>query len=67
LRGLEELHYAVENNQPVEKEMVFKLVPELFVHEINKLGYSDRQRFKAPRISYRRADGELLEVDEEFN
>jgi len=67
LRGLEELHYAVENNQPVEKELVFKLVPELFVHEINKLGENDRKRFRAPRISYRRADGEMLEVDQEYN
>jgi hypothetical protein len=42
---------------------VFKLVPELFVHEINKLSARDRLRFKKPRISYARADGEQLEVD----
>ena len=45
--------------------MVYKLVPELFSHEINKLGYADRKRFKKPRISYARADGEYLEVDQD--
>ena len=46
---------------------MFKLVPELYVHEINKLGVKDRMRFKKPRISYARADGELLEVDVNAN
>jgi len=63
LKGLEELHYHVEQNIPVEKELVFKLVPELYVHEINKLGAKDKLRFKKPRISYTRADGDFLEVD----
>jgi len=58
LKNLEILHYHVENNFPVEKELVFKMVPELYTHEINKLGYKDRLRFKKPRISYARADGE---------
>ena len=64
LKGFEILHYHVENNFPIEKELVFQLVPELFVHEINKLGFNDRKRFKKPRISYTRADGEQLEVDD---
>jgi len=64
MKGLEILHYHTENNLPIEKELVFKLVPELFVHEINKLGHKDRNRFKKPRISYTRADGEMLEVDD---
>lgn len=64
MKGLEILHYHVDNNIPVEKELVFKLVPELYVHEINKLGAKDRMRFKKPRISYTRADGEQLEVDD---
>ena len=62
-KGFEILHYHVENNLPIEKELVFKSVPELFVHEINKLGFKDRERFKKPRITYKRADGEALEVD----
>jgi len=45
LRGLETLHYHVEHNLPVEKELVFRMVPELFVHEINRLDWEDRQRF----------------------
>ena len=64
IKGLEILHYHTENNLPVEKELIFKLVPELFTHEINKLGFKDRKRFQAPRISYTRADGEVLEVDD---
>ena len=67
LKGLEILHYHVENNFPVEKELVFKLVPELYTHEINKLGAKDRLRFKKPRITYARADGEQLEVDSDYN
>jgi hypothetical protein len=53
----------VEHNIPVEKELVFKLVPELFVHEINKLDWEDRKRFEKPRITFSRADGDILEVD----
>lgn len=43
------------------------MVPELYTHEINKLGYADRLRFKKPRISYSRADGQQLEVDVDYN
>lgn len=64
LKGLEILHYHTEHNLPIEKELVFKMVPELFVHEINKLGAKDRARFKHKRVSYARADGEKLEVDD---
>jgi hypothetical protein len=64
LKGFEILHYHVEHNLPIEKELVFKLVPELFVHEINKLGAVDRARFKPKRVAYQRADGERLEVDD---
>ena len=64
MKGLEILHYHVENNLPIEKELVFKLVPELYTHEINKLGYIESQKYKKPRISYTRADGEVLEVDD---
>ena len=64
MKGLEILHYHVENNLPIEKELVFKLVPELYTHEINKLGFQERERFKKPRIGYSRADGEVLEVDD---
>lgn len=53
----------MENNFPIEKELVFKMVPELFVHEINRLDARDQLRFKKPRISYTRADGDQLEVD----
>ncbi len=63
LKNLEVLHYHVENNFPIEKELVYKMVPELFVHEINRLDSRDRARFQKPRISYTRADGEQLEVD----
>jgi len=58
LKNLEILHYHAENNFPVEKELIFKMVPELFVHEINRLDSRDRERFKKPRISYTRADGD---------
>lgn len=64
MKGLEILHYHVENNLPIEKELVFTIVPELFTHEINKLGWEERNRFKKPRISWSRADGEVLEVDD---
>ena len=43
------------------------MVPELFVHEINKLDWEDRQRFERDKIGFQRADGELLDVDEQQN
>jgi len=61
------LHYHVEHNLPVEKDLVFQMVPELFVHEINKLDYKDRLRFEKPKIAFSRADGDLLEVDQVYN
>lgn len=42
-------------------------MPELFVHEINKLDWEDRKRFEKPRLKYSRADGDLLEVDIQQN
>lgn len=65
LKNFEVLHYHVEHNLPVEKELLFELVPELFIHEINKLDWEDRQRFERDKIGFQRADGELLDVDEQ--
>lgn len=65
LKGFETLHYHVEHNLPVEKELLFKLVPELFVHEINKLDWEDRKRFETKKIGFQRADGDLLDIDEQ--
>jgi hypothetical protein len=31
-KDLEVLHYHVENNFPIEKELLFKLMPELYIH-----------------------------------
>lgn len=52
LKGLEILHYHVEHNLPVEKELCYKMVPELFVHEINKLDWEDRKKFEKPKIAF---------------
>ncbi len=41
-------------------------MPELFTYEINKLDARDQLRFKKPRISYTRADGDPLEVDARY-
>jgi len=41
----EELNYKVENNLPVKKESLFKLVPELFLVEINKMGYEAKKKY----------------------
>ena len=67
LKGLEVLHYNVEHNLPVEKELLFRLVPELYVHEINKLDYEDRKKFEKPKLAFQRADGEHLDVDTAAN
>lgn len=64
LKGFETIHYHVEHNLPLEKELIFKHMPELFVHEINKLDWEDRKRFEKPKLGFIRADGELLDVDE---
>lgn len=52
MKGLEILHYHAEHNLPVEKELLFRLVPELYVHEINKLDYEDRKRFEKPKLAF---------------
>ena len=43
------------------------MVPELFVHEINKLDWEDRKKFEKPKLAFRRADGDALEVDTQSN
>ncbi len=35
----------------------------MFAHEISKLEVKDQLRFKTPKFTFARADGELLEVD----
>ena len=37
LEKLERLHDAVQHGMPIEKELVFELVPELFSFEMRKL------------------------------
>lgn len=32
LKDIEILHYHVENNFPIQKELVYKIVPELYTH-----------------------------------
>ena len=58
IKSLEILHYHVEHNLPVEKELLFAMVPELFVREINKLDWRDRKRFEKPKSAYLRVDGD---------
>lgn len=67
LKNLEILHYHTEHNIPIDKELVYKMVPELFVHEINKLDWEDRKRFEKPKIGFARADGDVLDVDVQSN
>lgn len=62
-KQLERLHYLVEHNLPVEKEMLFTLVPELFLYEINKLEEADKKLFEYERGGYLRADGTIYEID----
>ena len=66
-KDFEKLHYLVENNFPVEKEMLFKLVPELFRFEINKLGVKDKLLFQPKRKGFLRADGDIYQVDTDYN
>jgi hypothetical protein len=62
-KQLERLHYLVEHNLPIEKEMLFTLVPELFLYEINKLEDEDKKLFEYARGGYLRADGTVYEID----
>ena len=43
------------------------MTPELFYHEINKLDWEDRKQFIKPRIGFKRADGDNLEIDNRDN
>lgn len=60
---LETLHYLVEHNLPVEKDMLFRLVPELFRYEINKLGVKEKLMYKEQRKGFLRADGNICAID----
>lgn len=66
-KKLEELHYLVEHNLPVEKELLFNMVPELFRYEINKLPIEDQALFELQKKAFTRADGEILQVDVDGN
>jgi len=63
-KQLERLHYLIEHNLPIEKEMLFKLVPEVFQHEINRLQEEDRMLFEMEKNKYLRADGTVYEIDQ---
>lgn len=62
-KKLEELHYKVEHNLPVTKELLFQMVPELFRFEINKLQVKDRLMYKTDTKAFAQADGSILEQD----
>lgn len=66
-KKLEELHYLVEHNLPVEKELLFTMVPELFRYEINQLQAQDRLLFPTDSKAFSRADGHVLEADAALN
>lgn len=63
-KKLEELHYLTEHNLPIEKKMLFELVPELFRYEISKLQVQDQALFKLQQKSYLRADGQIIDQDQ---
>ena len=46
LKNLEILHNHTEHNIQIDKELVYKMVTELFIHEINKLDWEDRKKMK---------------------
>ena len=54
---LETLHDNVQHNMPVEKDLVFELVPELFSFEMRKLTTEQQLDYKGRQYEYLRADG----------
>lgn len=71
---LEILHFQVENNLPVKKEvslinfqLLFKTVPELYFNEINKLAPDLRELYPKPQIGFYPVEGKILEHNAEFN
>jgi len=66
-KQLERLHYLIEHNLPIEKEMLYRLVPEVFQHEINRLQEEDKMLFEMEKNKYLRADGTVYEIDEFYN
>ena len=66
-KRLEELHYLTEHNLPIEKSLLFEMVPELFRYEIGKLPAEERKLYKLEKKAFLRADGISVEMDAEDN
>ena len=64
---LETLHDNVQHNMPVEKDLVFELVPELFSFEMRKLTTEQQLDYKGRQYEYLRADGVQNDIDERDN
>jgi len=62
-KEMETCNFLLEHNLPVEKEMLFWLMPEMFRKEINKLNYENKQKFKFQRLEFFRSDTDTLDHD----
>lgn len=67
LKKLENLHYLVEHNLPVEKSLLFEMVPDVFYNEICKLPAQNRLLYETSKKMFSRAEGKLLDHDEHDN
>jgi len=65
MKSLEIVHYHVEHNLPVRRELLYEVVPELFESEIGELSQYERERIlaKRPRL-INRSDAIVRAVDE---
>jgi len=50
LKLMEQVSFAVEYGHPVEKELLFKVVPEAFPSEIRHMKFEDQRKYLKPRV-----------------
>jgi hypothetical protein len=49
IKSIETVHYHVEHNLPIRRELLFEVTPELFDNELEELEESERKKILAKR------------------
>jgi hypothetical protein len=53
-KSMEELHYLVEHNLPVRKELLYETCPDIFEYDMIQLDQIERERLlaRSPKMIY---------------
>jgi hypothetical protein len=65
MKSMEIVHYHVEHNLPVRRELIYEVVPELFETELGELDQYERERILAKRPRLQNRDDAIIRAVEE--